>query len=35
MAQPLDVARARLGIARPTLYEAVPQEARNGYRFNS
>ena len=35
LAQPLDAARARLRIARPTLYEAVPQEARNGYRFDN
>jgi ubiquinone biosynthesis protein COQ4 len=35
LAQPLDAARARLNIARPTFYEAVPQEARDGYRFNS
>lgn len=33
-AEPLDAARARLRIARPTLYEAVPLEARDGYRFN-
>jgi ubiquinone biosynthesis protein COQ4 len=32
-AEPLDAARARLHIARPTLYEAVPLEARDGYRF--
>jgi ubiquinone biosynthesis protein COQ4 len=28
--EPLEVARARLGIARPTAYEAVPADARDG-----
>ncbi|MBO9558908.1 MAG: ubiquinone biosynthesis protein [Caulobacter sp.] len=32
-AEPLDAARARLRIARPTFYDAVPPEARDGYRF--
>ncbi|MDR3507310.1 MAG: Coq4 family protein [Caulobacteraceae bacterium] len=35
LAEPLDVARARLRIAPPTLYDAVPPEARNGYRYNN
>lgn len=29
-AQPLDAARARLKIARPTVYESIPAEFRNG-----
>lgn len=32
---PLEEARRRLRIGRPTLYEAVPPEARNGYRFDN
>jgi ubiquinone biosynthesis protein COQ4 len=35
LAEPLEDARARLRIARPTLYDAVPIKARNGYRFDS
>lgn len=34
LAQPLAAARAQLNIARPTQYEAVPPQARNGYRFD-
>lgn len=34
LSEPLETARARLRIARPSFYEAVPQEARNGYRFD-
>ena len=32
LAEPLDKARARLGLAGPTLYDQVPVEARNAYR---
>jgi ubiquinone biosynthesis protein COQ4 len=32
--EPLRAARARLHIASPTQYEAVPRAARNGYRFD-
>ena len=35
LSEPLETARARLRVARPTLYDAVPPEARNGYRFDS
>jgi len=35
LTEPLEAARTRLRIARPTLYEAVPLEARNGYRFDN
>jgi ubiquinone biosynthesis protein COQ4 len=35
MAEPLEAARARLRIAKPTLYEAVPAPARNGYRYDA
>ncbi len=31
--EPLEAARARLNIARPTLYDAVPPEMRNGVAF--
>ncbi len=33
--EPLDAARARLSIARPTLYDAVPPELRNGVAFQT
>ena len=33
--QPLEAARARLRIAPPKTYDAIPAEARNGYRFDS
>lgn len=32
-AEPLEQARARLNIARPTVYESVPLEARNAYEY--
>ena len=32
-AEPLESARARLNIARPTVYESVPLEARNAYEY--
>jgi ubiquinone biosynthesis protein COQ4 len=32
-AEPLDSARSRLGICRPTFYQAVSPAARNGYRY--
>ena len=35
MAEPLDDARRRLRIAKPTHYEAVPALARNGYRYDA
>ena len=31
LAEPLESARARLNIRRPTVYEAIPLSARNGY----
>jgi ubiquinone biosynthesis protein COQ4 len=34
LAEPLAAARVRLRIAPPTIYQAVPPEARNGYRFD-
>jgi ubiquinone biosynthesis protein COQ4 len=33
LSEPLDAARARLNIPRPTLYDAVPPEQRNGVAF--
>ena len=30
---PLEIARAQLKIQRPRIYESVPPEARNGYRY--
>jgi ubiquinone biosynthesis protein COQ4 len=33
--EPLDAARARLNIGRPTLYDAVPPERRNGVAFQA
>ncbi len=35
LSEPLDAARARLNIARPTLYDAVPPELRNGTAFRT
>lgn len=32
-AEPLEVARERLNILRPTIYESVPREARNAYQY--
>lgn len=32
LAEPLDLARARLGLEGPTLYDRVPVEVRNAYR---
>ena len=32
LAEPLDVVRARLGLAEPTLYDRVPVELRNAYQ---
>ncbi len=33
-AEPLEAARARLKIPRPTIYDSVPVEARNAYKFD-
>ena len=30
MAEPLEAARARLGITPPTIYDAIPPEVRDG-----
>jgi ubiquinone biosynthesis protein COQ4 len=31
MAEPLDQARARLGLAGPTLYDRIPSDFRNSF----
>jgi len=33
--QPLDAARAGLRIPAPTVYDSIPAEARNGFRYDS